>query len=102
MRLQKSLPVVKQRVQYGGHYVSPEDIVRRWNRSMDNLRKIRSSLDRLYLVDNSGEGHRLVGSFVHKHYRVPMAEEKSGYIRWYVPLMEEFVSELMQEFLGKR
>lgn len=42
---------VKLRVQNGGHYVDPVDIVRRQKRCIENLKRVQPMVDRLYIVD---------------------------------------------------
>ena len=54
---------VRLRVRKGGHDVPDEDIIRRYNRSLDNMRAILPLTDRAILFDNSGDGHREVASF---------------------------------------
>lgn len=54
---------VRARVLMGGHHVPPEDIIRRYNRSLDNLREILPLTNRAVLFDNSGSGHRHVAHF---------------------------------------
>lgn len=54
---------VHLRVQQGGHFVPEEDIRRRYNRSLENLREILPVADAAVLFDNSGMGHRKVAEF---------------------------------------
>jgi predicted ABC-type ATPase len=54
---------VRLRVMKGGHDVPVEDIVRRYERSLANLRAILPMTDRAMLFDNSGNGHRLVARY---------------------------------------
>ena len=54
---------VRLRVGKGGHDVPAEDIVRRYDRSLENLRGILPLTDRAVLFDNSGAGHREVARF---------------------------------------
>jgi predicted ABC-type ATPase len=44
---------VRQRVNQGGHYVPPNDVRRRYERSLRNLSAICESVDRLLVFDNS-------------------------------------------------
>jgi predicted ABC-type ATPase len=54
---------VATRVREGGHFVPPEDIRRRYTRSMENLRPYVETMDRVILYDNSTRP-RAVGEFV--------------------------------------
>lgn len=54
---------VKLRVQQGGHFVPEEDIRRRYERSLENLRRILPLADSAVLFDNSGLEHREVARF---------------------------------------
>lgn len=54
---------VQSRVRMGGHFVPEEDIRRRYNRSLENLREILPVADATVLFDNSGMGHRKVAEF---------------------------------------
>jgi predicted ABC-type ATPase len=44
----------------GLHYVPPEDILRRYQRSMDNLPIAMQIAARTLVVDNTGKGFRLL------------------------------------------
>jgi len=86
---------VKLRVQNGGHHVAPQDIVRRWERSMENLKKVFPLVKRLYLVDNSGEGHRLVASVTQKAFIKSLClpkENTTTAAEWSTPLIKHFLS----------
>lgn len=50
---------VNDRVRDGGHYVLPADIIRRYDRSMNNLKKAIDMADSIYIFDNSSDRHRL-------------------------------------------
>lgn len=54
---------VRLRVGKGGHDVPVEDIVRRYDRSLQNFRRILPLTNRAVLFDNSGSSHRKVGHF---------------------------------------
>jgi predicted ABC-type ATPase len=51
---------VAHRVRMGLHSVPPEDIVRRFPRSLENLPIAMRLADRTIIVDNTGEGFRLL------------------------------------------
>jgi predicted ABC-type ATPase len=52
---------VRSRVNLGGHDVPREDILRRYDRSLDNLSKAANIVDTLILYDNStSAGHQLL------------------------------------------
>jgi len=51
---------VTHRVRMGLHFVPPEDIVRRYPRSMENLSVAMRIAERTFVVDNTGEGFRLL------------------------------------------
>lgn len=49
-----------ERVSEGGHYIPPEDVDRRYHRSMTNLSTALLIVDRAYVLDNSGQRRRLL------------------------------------------
>ena len=51
---------VRERVNDEGHFVAPQIVLRRYHKSMKNLLKISKSVDRLYLLDNSGTRYKLL------------------------------------------
>ncbi len=51
---------VKQRVEDKGHFVAPKIVFRRYEKSMKNLLKISKSVDKIYLLDNSGTKYKLL------------------------------------------
>lgn len=51
---------VEERVRKGGHYVSPKDITRRYERSISNLVKALDIADKIYIFDNSNTRQKLV------------------------------------------
>lgn len=51
---------VEERVRKGGHYVSPSDITRRYQRSIANLVNALAIADKVYLFDNSSTRLKLV------------------------------------------
>lgn len=51
---------VTHRVRMGLHFVPPEDIVRRYPRSMENLSVAMRIAEQTLVVDNTGEGFRLL------------------------------------------
>ncbi len=51
---------VTQRVAEGGPHVPPEDIARRYRRSMTNLTTALQIVDRVFVLDNSGRRRRLL------------------------------------------
>lgn len=51
---------VAERVAKGGHHVSAKDIVRRYERSMENVKDALKHADRAYVLDNSGKRTRMV------------------------------------------
>lgn len=55
---------VAQRVLSGGHNVPDEDLTRRFSRSLENLQRASTLVDRLWVLDNSGERRRLILSAV--------------------------------------
>ncbi len=60
---------VALRVRAGGHSVPAEDLRRRFSRSVQNLQKAARQVDRLWVLDNSGERRRLVLSSVQNQAR---------------------------------
>ncbi len=81
---------VKLRVQNGGHHVDPIDIVRRQKRCIENLKRIQPMVDRLYIVDNSGDGHRLVGLVLQRSSKRSVTMKTIDGIDWYVPILNFF------------
>lgn len=57
-----SMMRVKQRVARGGHNVPPDDITRRFARSVENLPGLVAMADRAFIFDNSGTRRRLLVS----------------------------------------
>ena len=55
-----SVSRVAHRVRMGLHYVPPEDILRRYQRSMDNLPIAMQIAGRTLVIDNTGKGFRLL------------------------------------------
>jgi predicted ABC-type ATPase len=55
-----SVARVAHRVRLGLHYVAPDDILRRYQRSMDNLSIAMQIAARTLIVDNTGKGFRLL------------------------------------------
>ncbi|MGT2457806.1 zeta toxin family protein [Cupriavidus basilensis] len=51
---------IVQRVQEGGHHVPAPDVLRRYQRSIDNLPKALAIADRAYVFDNSADRRRLL------------------------------------------
>lgn len=51
---------ILQRVEQGGHAVPPEDVLRRYGRSLLNLAAAFEVAERVYVFDNTGERRRLV------------------------------------------
>jgi len=59
---QDSILRIKQRVSLGGHHVPDEDVIRRYGRSMNNLEKALSTVDRAAIIDNSRRQDRTVAT----------------------------------------
>lgn len=58
-----NLERVRQRVLKGGHNVPEEDQLRRYSRSMENMRRAFGFADRAMLFDNSTDtGHRKIAT----------------------------------------
>ena len=60
-----SLGRISQRVAEGGHHVPPEDVARRYSRSMANLTVALQIVDRAFVLDNSSQRRRLLLSIEH-------------------------------------
>lgn len=58
-RVELSLSRVSTRVAKGGHNVPVQDIIRRFDRSRENLLRLLPLVDRTLIFDNSGEIRRL-------------------------------------------
>lgn len=57
-----SMARIAQRVRDGGHFVPDDDVARRYQRSLANLAAGVSTVDRAWLLDNTGERTRLVAT----------------------------------------
>ncbi len=79
-RVEMSASRVGERVLDGGHDVPLDDIVRRFGRSMANLRIALSYADRAYLLDNAGRRHRLIYA------------TESGRIKYQAPILPTWAS----------
>lgn len=51
---------VLERVESGGHAVPPEDIARRYSRSLENLTVALDLAERVFILDNTGKKRRLL------------------------------------------
>lgn len=51
---------IQERIEGGGHAVPPEDVDRRYQRSLINLPIACALSDRIFVLDNSGEKRRLM------------------------------------------
>lgn len=51
---------ISQRVRDGGHFVPQEDVIRRYERSLNNLEKALGLSDRAFLLDNTSKRYRLL------------------------------------------
>ena len=60
-----SLSRVSLRATMGGHNVPPADIIRRYERSMENLPEALKIADRTFVLDNSGAKHKLTMTMEH-------------------------------------
>lgn len=65
-----------ERVESGGHAVPPDDVVRRYHRSISNLFKAFDIPGRIFVFDNTGERRRLIlsvenGSVKHLSKNLP-------------------------------
>jgi len=56
---------IDQRVAEGGHHVPPQDVARRYSRSMTNLATALHIVDRVFVLDNSGQRRCLLLSMDH-------------------------------------
>ena len=54
---------ILERVARGEHSVPPEDVVRRYARSLQNLTVAFELADRIFLLDNTGKKYRLILSY---------------------------------------
>jgi len=59
----RSMNRVKSRYFNGGHDIPQEDLLRRYDRSMDNLPKAIKLADKVKILDNSGTKHDLIIEF---------------------------------------
>jgi predicted ABC-type ATPase len=56
---------ILERTESGGHSVPPNDVVRRYGRSLANLRFACVLAERVFVLDNTGEKRRLLLSIEH-------------------------------------
>ncbi len=54
---------VRTRVQNKGHYVEPSVVVRRYHKSMLQIKEVAAKVKGLYLFDNSQSHYKLIASF---------------------------------------
>jgi len=71
-----SLARVRERVARGGHNIRAEIIIRRYAKSLANLRAAIEIADRTFILDNTGPRHRLLvtidrGQVRHRSPRMP-------------------------------
>jgi predicted ABC-type ATPase len=60
---------ILERMEGGGHAVPPEDVARRYKRSLANLSTASLLAERMFILDNTGEKHRLLLSVERGHAR---------------------------------
>ncbi|MFN0101969.1 MAG: zeta toxin family protein [Bryobacteraceae bacterium] len=76
---------VQLRVEQGGHFVPEEDIRRRYDRSLENLRAIIPLSNSAVLFDNSGGEHKRVARF------------EDGILRWRAEEPPGWLSRVLDE-----
>jgi len=78
---------VQQRVLDGGHDIPTEDIIRRYQKSLDNLCKTMSISDDIYIYDNTKSFKQILtirnNRFVHIDRKMP---------KWFLPSLLEYVN----------
>lgn len=67
---------IAERVESGGHAVPPQDVIRRYTRSLSNLSLAFDFADRVFVLNNTGEKRRLVlsvenGRLKHMAHNLP-------------------------------
>tara|TARA_Y100001954_G_scaffold239564_1_gene315738 strand:+ start:6319 stop:6867 length:549 start_codon:yes stop_codon:yes gene_type:complete len=85
---QDSIHRIKQRVALGGHHVPDEDVIRRYGRSMNNLEKALSVVDRAVIIDNSRRQDRTVATITNGSITLT-DEEVPGWLLRALPHLEE-------------
>ena len=60
---------IHERVDNGGHAVPAADVARRFGRSLENLSAAFDLVDRIFVLDNTGEKRRLVLSVDHNRVK---------------------------------
>jgi len=78
---------VHTRVIEGGHFISSEDIVRRYYSSLNNLAAAVTLADASVIIDNSGDEY------------VTVAEISSGRMQWRANRLPQWMSEVNLEFI---
>ncbi|MEC4682069.1 MAG: AAA family ATPase [Nitrospirota bacterium] len=51
---------IEERISSGGHAVPAKDVARRFERSLENLKAAFDISERVFVLDNTGESHRLI------------------------------------------
>jgi predicted ABC-type ATPase len=75
---------VAERFEQGGHFVPDDDVRRRYERSLVNLRALIPIVDQVLIYDNSGPGLKLILEF----RSGAICFESVGGITWARPLLE--------------
>lgn len=69
---------VQERIKAGGHYISIEDIERRYSRSLTNLPKALQLADKAIIFDNSMQSHRALlyieNGIIQEIYQIDLPE----------------------------
>jgi predicted ABC-type ATPase len=81
---------VRERVASGGHFVPPDDVRRRYDRSLANASAAIRIADSSVLFDNSRLGHEKV------------LEAERGIVRWAVPNLPDWARRVLSDLHSLR
>lgn len=73
---------VENRVEKGGHHVTPDKISSRYFNTLKNLNQMIEVVDKCYLFDNSGESFKLIGRVIHSKLLLELEPEELP--NWFV------------------
>lgn len=73
---------VENRVEKGGHPVSPEKIIKRYSRTLKNLIQMTEVADKCYLFDNSGTEFKLISKITQN--KLGLETEPNELPNWFI------------------
>lgn len=73
---------VENRIEKGGHHVTPDKISSRYYNTLNNLNQMIEVVDKCYLFDNSGEEFKLIAKIAET--KLLLEVEPSDLPNWFV------------------